>query len=190
MNLWQLFWLFFRTAAFTCGGGYAMIPLLSNALVPIVLPGTEMANIIALAQVTPGAVGLNAATYIGFREFALLGSLVCTFGLVAPGVIIATAAAKFRQAVQNSALYKACLDGIRPMVVGLIASVVLFFADGSLFTAPIQTLWQDGKGDFALDWRWCLVFAVILILQLRTKLNVIWLLAIAASLGTLLHLIL
>lgn len=189
MSLLQLFWLFFQTAAFTYGGGYAMIPLLSNALVPVVLSSQEMANIVALAQITPGAVGLNAATYIGFQEYFLLGSLACTFGLVAPGFIIATAAARFKEAVQNSAIYKACLSGIRPMVVGLIASVVFFFADGSVFTAPIQTLWRDTPQTFALDWRGCITFAVILILQLKTKLNVIWLLATAATLGIVLHLL-
>lgn len=184
MNLWQLFFLFFTTAAFTFGGGYVMIPILTAALVPAVLTTQDMANIVALAQMTPGAVGLNTATYVGFTQFGFLGACICTLGLISPGVIIGTGAAMARQAVQNSKSYAALLSGIRPAVIGLVATVVLFFADGSLFTAPVSALWTRQE-PFALQWQGCLIFAVCLFLQHKFKLNVILLILIAGILGAL-----
>lgn len=189
MTLFQLFLLFFETAAFTYGGGYAMIPLLSAALVPTVVTTQEMGNIVALAQMTPGAVGLNCATYVGFRKAAFLGSVICTLGLATPGVIIGTAAAYARQALRNSRIYNACLHGIRPLVIGLIASVVLFFADDSLFTVPIQTLWNGSDLPFGFHPRGITVFLVTLALDLKYHLGPLWLLLIAGILAPLLHLI-
>ena len=189
MSLWQLFLLFARTSAFTFGGGYAMIPLLSTALVPMLLSSKEMANVVALAQMTPGAVGLNCATYVGFQEFGLLGACVCTFGLFCPCLVIGTLASAFRQSVRENVVFKACLSGIRPLVIGLIAYVVLFFADGSLFTAPVQTLWQKGAASFGVEWRGIVIFAVTLALELRFKPSSIWQLSLAGLLGFLLFLI-
>ena len=188
-SLWQLFLLFVRTSAFTFGGGYAMIPLLSAALVPSLLTSPEMANVVALAQMTPGAVGLNCATYVGFREFGLAGALICTTGLFLPCLIIGTLASAFRQTVRDNAIFKACLRGIRPLVIGLIAYVVLFFADGSLFTAPIQTLWHNTAESFGIEWRGFVIFAITLALELRFKLGAIWLLSTAGLLGFLLFLL-
>ena len=186
MSLWQLFLLFARTAAFTFGGGYAMIPLLSTALVPTLLTSSEMANVVALAQMTPGAVGLNCATYVGFREFGLAGAFVCTVGLFLPSLIIGTLASAFRQTVRDNIAFKACLRGIRPLVIGLIAYVVLFFADGSLFTAPV---WRKGLTSFGVEWRGIVIFAVTLALELRFKPGVLWLLSTAGLLGFLLFLV-
>lgn len=188
MTLWQLYILFASTAAFTFGGGYAMIPLLSNALVPEVLTSHDMGNIIALAQMTPGAVGLNTATYVGFREYSLLGAIICTAGLTSPGVVIATFAAIFKQAVQNSFIYKACLKGIRPLVIGLIASVIIFFAEGSILTAPLKSLWTGNAQNLSIDIRSLIIFATTIFLEVKFKLSVLWLILIAGALGALLYL--
>ena len=74
------------------------------------------------------------------------------------------------------------------MVIGLIAYVVLFFADGSIFTAPIQSLWRGATESFGLEWRGCLIFFVILVLEFRYKPGVLWLLSSAGVLGYLLFL--
>ncbi|MBO4526241.1 MAG: chromate transporter, partial [Victivallales bacterium] len=74
----DLFFIFLKTGAFTFGGGYAMIPLLQAQIVPTYLEGPEMSNLIALAQMTPGAVGLNTVTYVGYSEYSFIGALCCT----------------------------------------------------------------------------------------------------------------
>ncbi len=190
MNLLLLYWIFAKISMFTFGGGYAMIPLFQDELVVkgAFLSETEFANLVALAQVTPGPVGLNAATYIGYGQGGIPGALMATLGLVTPSFIITLLAAIFIQKAKDNAILKNALAGVRPAVLGLIAAAVIFFANTSLFTQPINVIWTRA-GHFGLCWQGIVVFAVTILLQLRFKLNLVWLLLLAAFLGWTLFLI-
>ena len=87
MNVFTLYLLFAKIGLFTFGGGYAMIPLFQDELVvrQSFISPEEFANMVALAQVTPGPVGLNAATYIGYRQMGLAGALAGTLGVYIKG---------------------------------------------------------------------------------------------------------
>ncbi|MCR4572530.1 MAG: chromate transporter [Lentisphaeria bacterium] len=182
----DLFFIFLKTGAFTFGGGYAMIPLLQAQIVPTYLEGPEMSNLIALAQMTPGAVGLNTATYVGYSEYSFIGALCCTFALTFPCFVVATTVSFFKKAFQENQSVKNALFGIRAMVVGMILTAVFSFADGSMLTASVKNLWQKGAEVPKICWQGAVIFIIIAIIELKWKLNTILSITIAGLLGLIL----
>lgn len=184
----HLFLLFAKIAVLTFGGGYAMIPLFQYELVTNnkLIAGGEFANLIALAQVTPGPIGLNAATYIGYQQNGFWGSLCATIGVVLPSLILIILLVYSLDKIKENVYFKGILGGIRAVTLGLIFSAVIFFAETSVFTAPFSTLWKGQLKDFGVSWVGILIFAVTFILQKFTKLSVLQLMLIAAMLGSLL----
>lgn len=189
MKLLLLYCIFAKISLFTYGGGYAMIPLFQDELVTKghFLNEAEFANMVALAQVTPGPVGLNAATYIGYSQCGFWGALTATLGLSSPSFMVALLAAFFLRRFKESQLLKNLLSGIRPAVVGLIAAAVVFFANTSVFSTPLNSLWTSGK-HFGLCWQGTLIFALTLFLQIKYKFNMFALLLLSAALGWILFL--
>ena len=185
MNPFLLFLLFAKIGFFTFGGGYAMIPLFQDELVTArgLLSPAEFANLIALAQITPGPVGLNAATYIGMNQAGLPGAIAGTLGVTMPSLTIGLLVAFALKRFQNMACVRGAMKGIRPVTLGLIAAAILFFADTSLFATPLASLWS-GEQSFSLCWQGCLVFALALAASLIwKKLNPVWLLLGGAALA-------
>ena len=126
-HLLHVYWLFLKIGLFTFGGGYAMIPLFQTELVDKYqyISNADFANIVAIAQMTPGPVGLNAATYIGYQQGVIalgdvigiypagcLGALVGTLGVMTPSLTLVLAAAVFLSAFQENKYVKAVLSGI------------------------------------------------------------------------------
>lgn len=185
MNPLQLFLLFSKIAILTFGGGYAMIPLFQYELVTKtkLIANSEFANLIALAQVTPGPIGLNAATYIGYQQSGFTGSLCATIGVVLPSLILIVLLVYSLEKIKNNRYFKGVSNGIRAVTLGLIFSAVIFFAETSIFTAPLATLWQGKISDFGISWISLFIFALTLVLQRFTKLSVLQLMIIAAGLG-------
>ena len=199
--LLQLYAVFFKVALVTFGGGYAMIPLFQDELVVrhaalTGLTADQFANLVALAQMTPGPVGLNAATYIGYqvglRHFGAawggaLASAVSTLAIMSPSLLVTTLVAMSLRRFARSRALRAALSGIRPLVLGLIAAAVLFFADTSLFAAPLSSLWTGSAERFGLRWGGIGIFAAALAIRLlRPKLGILWILLGAAAVGALL----
>ena len=187
-QFFYLYWLFLKIGLFTFGGGYAMIPLFQTELVDRhhYLTNAEFANIIAIAQMTPGPVGLNAATYIGYQQgvncfgetigsyaAGCLGALSGTLGVITPSLTLVLAAAVFLHAFQENKYMKAVLSGIRPAMLGLIGAAVIFFANTSVFTASLQTMFRN-PGAFGISWQALLIFAAVLFLEFKYKPNVLY----------------
>ena len=189
MSLLALYLLFVKIGAFTFGGGYAMIPFFQDELVTRhgLMSTEEFADIVALAQMTPGPVGLNAATYIGQQQAGLAGALVSTLGVSTPSLALGLLVALFLRSFEKNAHWQGVLCGIRPATLGLIGAAVVFFAETSLFTAPVAALWQAGKS-FGLCWQGVAIFAATLAIQWRWKPNLLWVLLGAALAGWLLFL--
>ena len=199
MTLLQMYLLFAKIGLFTFGGGYAMIPLFQVELVNNwhFMTNDSFANFVALAQVTPGPVGLTAATYIGDQCGSqnlggvfggAVGGLIGTLGVMTPSLIVVTLIAYFMQMFKENPVVKAILSGIRPATLGLIAAAVIFFAETSVFTASLRNLWTSGK-PFGLCWQGCVIFAAVLAVSLKWKLSPVWLLIGSAFAGWLLFLI-
>lgn len=133
---------FAKIGLFGFGGGYAMIPLLQKEIAAHGwLSAKEFLDIVAISQMTPGPIGVNAATYIGFRTAGVVGALCATFGLVLPSLILVIIAARFFLKFQEKPAVQAVLGGIRPVTIGLIGSAVLFFMENSIFTGALNLSW-------------------------------------------------
>lgn len=124
----QLFITFFEIGLFTFGGGYAMISLIQNEVVVKhnwVDPAT-FTDIIAISQMTPGPLGINAATYIGYTVTGnVWGSLIATIAVCIPSFIIILLIALMYKQFKKSKWFDAALSGIKPVVLGLIASAAI-----------------------------------------------------------------
>jgi chromate transporter len=140
MILIELAWTFFKIGLFSFGGGYAMVPLMEREIASHGwLAAKEFADIVAISQMTPGPIAVNAATYIGFRVAGIQGSASATLGVFLPSLILVLLVAHFLGKFKESKIVAALLSGIRPATVGLIASAVFFFARMSFLSFPENT---------------------------------------------------
>jgi chromate transporter len=142
-----LFLTFFKIGALTFGGGYAMLPFIKEEVVKNAWATMEeLIDFVAVSESTPGPFAINMATFIGSRQGGLLGSVSATLGVVLPSFIIILIVAKFFEKFKENRAVKAVMSGLKPAVVGLIASAFLsifatvFFGDNSpslsIFTQP------------------------------------------------------
>lgn len=129
----NLFWIFFRIGLFSIGGGYAMIPLIQQDLVGAgYMTLTQVTDMVAISQMTPGPIAVNAATFAGMNAMGVGGALVATIGVVLPCALISALVARFFFKSMDSALVQGALYGMRPVVVSLIAGAMITFAASSL----------------------------------------------------------
>jgi chromate transporter len=135
----ELFLTFFVIGMFTIGGGYAMLSLIQNKVVTVhgwITDGT-FTDIVAISQMTPGPIGINSATYIGYEvlsnagasEFmCILGSFTATFAVVLPSFIIVLAICKAYDRFKEHYLFKGVMSGLKPVVLGLVGTAALGLA--------------------------------------------------------------
>lgn len=122
----DLFLTFFKIGAFTFGGGYAMIPLIQSEIVAKGwLSTSELIDFIAVSESTPGPFAVNISTYVGMETGGILGALCATTGVVLPSFMIILLIAKGYEAFKKSQVVEGAMLGLRPTVVGLIATSVL-----------------------------------------------------------------
>lgn len=122
----QLFLTFLKIGAFTFGGGYAMLPLIQEEVLGHRWMGMEeLVNFIAVSESTPGPLAVNLSTYVGAETAGLGGALCATLGVVLPSFVIILIVARCFAAFQENRIVKGCMNGLRPAVVGMIASAVL-----------------------------------------------------------------
>ncbi len=138
----QLFWNFFKTGLFSIGGGMATIPFLYDMSDATGwFTHMDLANMIAVSESTPGPIGVNMATYVGFITgmnegniaTAILGAVIATLGLVSPAIIIILLVAAFLNAFKNSPYVNHAFYGLRPASAGLIAAAGISVAVTNFF---------------------------------------------------------
>ncbi|HOA33222.1 MAG: chromate transporter [Clostridiales bacterium] len=147
MILLKLFWSFFQIGLFSIGGGMAAIPLIQNQVVSINgwLTLTEFTDLVTIAEMTPGPIGINSATFVGIRIAGLPGAIAATAGCVLPSCIIAAILAWVYYRFKNLAVAQGVLDALRPAIVALIASagltilILAIFGEGG-FKADIKEI--------------------------------------------------
>ena len=139
MIFFELFSTFFVIGMFTIGGGYAMLSLIQNKVVTVhgwISDGT-FTDIVAISQMTPGPIGINSATYIGYEvlhntgasEFlCILGSFTATFAVVLPSFIIVLALCKVYEKWKDHYMFQGVMTGLKPAVLGLIGTAALSLA--------------------------------------------------------------
>ncbi len=140
-----LFLVFLYIGALSFGGGNAMYPLLSEVLVRQHrwLTSSEMVDLFALAQMTPGPVATNAATYVGFKVGEVWGSFVATAAVSIPSILAMVGLVSFAESRAQRRLVEGPLFGLRPMVVALILSAAV---EIGLHTMTDPASWLIGAG--------------------------------------------
>lgn len=133
MLLAKLFLAFFKIGLFGFGGGLAIIQLIYDSIKEFAnISPEQFANIVAIAQVTPGPVAVNSATYVGYEVGGYLGSALATLGVATPAFIIIAMVANAVERYKESAAVKGALEGIRPATVGLIAAAVITIGEAAV----------------------------------------------------------
>lgn len=179
----QLFYTFFKIGFFGFGGGYAMISMIQGEVVTRHewLSSNEFTDIIAISQMTPGPIGINSATYVGYsavvnagysHAVGILGSTIATVSVVLPSFILMVLISKFFLKYQKHPIIASVFEGLRPGVVGLLAAAALVLMNGENFgTYNWQILTS------------IILFAGTFIASYRYKVNPILLIVICGIIG-------
>ena len=181
----ELFWSFVQVGLFCVGGGCASKPLIQAQVIDVHgwLSMSEFIDIFTISQMTPGPIGINAATFVGMKVAGFLGAIVATLGFVTPSFILGIILAKLFFKYGNIGVIKGILNGLRPAVVALICSAGMSFIFLALFNTekmPINVADIDYLGLFVL---------IVAFIAVRKKVGIIKILAGSGVLGLILGLI-
>lgn len=153
MIFWELFYTFFKIGLFGFGGGYGMLSLIQGEVVARHgwLSVQEFTDIVAVSQMTPGPIGINSATFVGYTSvinsggtipLAVLGSLVASFAVMLPSFILMLIVSRWLMKYSRHKRVEELFGVLRPAVVGLIASAALLLMNsenfGSIADTPLQ----------------------------------------------------
>lgn len=122
-------WIFFKIGLFSIGGGYAMLPLINSELVGYgLMTQLEVADVVAVSQMTPGPFAINAATFAGVKLAGIFVGVAATVAVVLPSIIITAILAKYFFKFEDNIIVRRALWGLRPVVTGLIAAAAAIMA--------------------------------------------------------------
>lgn len=165
MILLKLFAVFFKIGLFTFGGGYAMIPMITDEVTRYGWATAEtLTDFIAISESTPGTFAINTATFIGYEQMGIIGGVIATLGVIMPSFLIILIIAKFFGKFSDNKYVKAFLSGVRPAVVGLIAAATYSIAKTQLL---IKGAALDSFASFikAIDWKALVIFIIVFALS-------------------------
>ena len=164
----RLFWEFFKTGLFAVGGGMATLPFLySMSDATGWFTHAQLADMIAVSESTPGPIGVNMATYVGFSTAGVPGAVVATLGLITPSVIIILIIARVLAAFRQNKVVDAAFYGLRPCSVGLIAAAGLLVVKIALFDVDLYK--QTGVLMSLFQWKAIALAAVLIVLTRYVK---------------------
>lgn len=182
MILLRLFYEFAKTGLFAVGGGMATIPFLYAISEKTGwFTAADIGNMIAISESTPGAMGVNMSTYVGFHVSGLLGALAATVGLVLPSILVIIVISKMLQKFKEAGIVQKVFYGLRPASTGLIiaagvgVAVETFFPGGSLL--KLQSLGAD------VQWARIVLAAALFAAIRKWKKHPVVYIAVAAAAG-------
>ncbi|MDR0430162.1 MAG: chromate transporter [Tannerellaceae bacterium] len=178
----QLFWVYIKIGLFGFGGGYAMLSLIQNEAVNKYnwISLQEFTDVVAISQMTPGPIGINSATYIGYTAvhnagysvgLSILGSSIATFAVCLPSFILVLVISYYFNRFKQNRYVEAAFTGLRPATVGLIAAAALLLMNHENF----------------IDYKSFLIFAGAFILTWKFKLHPILMILLAGIAGLVLY---
>ena len=148
-NLLILFWTFFKIGLFTFGGGYAMIPMIIEETQKFgTFNETDIIDFIAISESTPGPFAINIATFIGYSQEGIVGSICATAGVVLPSFIIILILANIIEKFKNNRFFKSIIKTVMPIVIGLIVSTILNISLTSVFN--VENIYNI-KDEFSIN---------------------------------------
>lgn len=182
----KLFFSFIQVGLFSVGGGYAAIPLIQHQIVDVhhLMTLAEFTDLITIAEMTPGPISINSATFVGTRLAGIPGAVICTLGCILPSFIICLLLAFFYYKYRSFSGVQIVLSSLRPAVVALIASAGMSILLLGLFQADKQNIVLSDFRiiEFA-------IFAVSLFLLRKYKTNPIAIIFGSGVVGSILYLI-
>ena len=163
----RLFYEFFKTGLFAVGGGMATIPFLYNmAEATGWFTADDVANMIAVGESTPGPIGVNMATYVGFHTAGVAGGVVATLGLITPSIIVILIIATFLKNFRDSRPVQNAFYGLRPASTGLIAAAGISVVAANLLF--LDTL-EQGFSAALFNWKGLALALVLWVLTNKVK---------------------
>ncbi|MDR0894689.1 MAG: chromate transporter [Prevotellaceae bacterium] len=178
----QLFYTFFKIGLFGFGGGYAMLSLIQGEVVTRYgwISPQEFTDIVAVSQMTPGPIGINAATYVGYMATgSAWGSAVATLAVVLPSFILMLSISKLLLKYRKHPIVEAIFSGLRPAIVGLLAAAALTLMTTANFSSPDADLRA-----FIIS---CVLFVTTFVATRYFKINPILMILIAGATGWVLY---
>lgn len=180
----ELLWSFFQIGLFSIGGGYAAMPLIQHQVVDVHpwLTMTQFADIMTIAEMTPGPIAINSATFVGIQVAGLPGAIIATAGCILPSCVIVMTLAWIYYRFRGLTMVQGILAGLRPAVVAMIASagislLILSFYGQRSFPADLRSI--DGLS--------AVIFGAGLLVLRKWKVNPIYVMAGAGAAGVLLY---
>lgn len=186
----QLFYTFFKIGLFGFGGGYAMLSMIQGEVVTRYgwVSSQEFTDMVAISQMTPGPIGINSATYVGYTAvcnagysmgYGVLGSSIATFAVVLPSFILMLLISRFFLKYQKHPSVEAVFKGLRPAVVGLLASAALVLMNGENFGS-----WDTDRYTFIIS---IIIFIIAFIGTYKYKIHPIAMIVIMGIAGLILY---
>ncbi len=184
MLLLKLFFAFIQVGMFSVGGGYAAIPLIQEQIVNIhhLMTMEEFSDLITVAEMTPGPISINSATFVGMRIAGIPGVLLCSIGCIIPSFVICLTLAHFYYKYRTVSGVQVVLGYLRPAVVALIASAGASILMLGLFQAELEAVVLGNLRYVEL-----MIFVVALFLLRKFKLNAITIILGSGVVGTIVY---
>jgi chromate transporter len=174
----RLFFSFFKIGLFSFGGGYAMIPMIQKEIeMNGWLAASEFVDIIAIAEMTPGPIAINSATFVGYKTAGFFGGMVATMGVALPSIILVFIVSSFFFKIQKNPVKIMAFYGVRPVVAGLIAAAAVFVAEASIINKTANFV----------DFKALAILAASLVALVKFKLHPILVIAGAGITGTVIY---
>lgn len=184
MLILKLFFAFIQVGLFSVGGGYAAIPLIQEQIVDTygLMTLEEFSDLITVAEMTPGPISINSATFVGMRLAGIPGVLICSIGCIIPSFCICLTLAYFYYKYRTVSGVQVVLGSLRPAVVALIASAGASILMLGLFKAELESI-------ILSDFRWveAAIFAVALFLLRKYKVSAIAIILGSGVAGTIVY---
>ncbi|MCM0649961.1 chromate transporter [Clostridium swellfunianum] len=189
----KLFISFFKIGLFSFGGGYAMIPLIQSELeANNWLSSSEFIDIIAIAEMTPGPIAVNSATFVGYKAAGFWGGIVATFGVALPSLLLILIISNVFFKFQKHPLNIMIFYGIRPVIAGLILSAAIVVAKTAFFHESVVSTGSFGKALATnplsiINFEGAIIFVISLIALIKFKLHPILVLLGSGAIGVLFY---
>ena len=183
MNILLLMYEFFKTGLFSIGGGLATLPFLyeMSSRHPDWFSSADIADMIAISESTPGAIGINMSTYAGFRTAGIPGGILASLALAAPSVVIILIIARFLARFRQNRLVEGAFYGLRPASIAMITAAGLNVAKVALVNLSAYA--ASGSLADLFVWKALVLAGILFFLARKLKWNPILLIALSAVVG-------
>ena len=177
----ELFWSFFKIGLLSIGGGYAAMPIIQNQVIDIHhwLTMTQFTDIITIAEMTPGPIAINSASFVGIQVAGFCGAVIATVGCVFPSCIIVMVLAYMYYRYRGLDMVQGILSGLRPAVIAMISLLIMAFYGQSTLPNNLTSL----------DVVALIIFAIDIFILRKWKSNPLWVMLCSGIVGIVLYLL-